>query len=158
MRRLIVFFVTVLLLSACSSVDCPLNNTVFCVYSLRGDVDMLSDTLTVSTPRVYGGDTILIDNKVNISSLLMPMSYIQDKDVLYFTLTDANNAIRRDTVVVSKTNDPHFESVDCPPCYFHTITDISHTHNAIDSIIITKSKVDYDTEVDNLHIYFKPRS
>lgn len=148
----------VLLLSACSSVDCPLNNTVYCVYSLKGDVEMLGDTLTVSSPRVYGADTILIDSKVNVSGLLMPMSYIQDKDILYFAMTDTNNVIRRDTVVVSKTNDPHFESVDCPPCYFHTIKDISYTHNTIDSIIITKSKVDYDTEVGNLHIYFKPRN
>ena len=61
MRRIIVLPLIVLLLSACSSVDCPLNNTVYCVYSLKGDVDMLGDTLTVSTPRVYGADTILID-------------------------------------------------------------------------------------------------
>ena len=158
MRRIVILSVIVVLLYGCSSIDCPLNNTVYCVYSLKGDVEMLGDTLMVSTTMTNGSDTTLIDNKVNISSLLVPMSYIQDKDILYFTLTDANHAIRRDTVVVSKTNDAHFESVDCPPCYFHTITGISHTHHAIDSITISKSKVDYDTEVGNLHIYFKPRN
>ena len=158
MRRIIVISVIAVLFCACSSSDCPLNNTIYCVYSLKGDVEMLSDTLTVTTPRAYGEDTILIDQKVNISSLLMPMSYIQEKDILYFKLTDENHVVYRDTVIVSKTNDPHFESVDCPPCYFHTITDISHTHNYIDSIIIKKTKVDYDTEVGNLHIYFKPRN
>ena len=119
---------------------------------------MLNDTLTVSTPRAYGSDTILLNNQINVNEFLLPMSYLQDDDILYFTMTDESRFTRRDTVVVSKTNNPHFESVECSPSYFHTITGISHTHNTIDSIIISKSKVDYDTEVDNLHIYFKPRN
>ena len=158
MRRLIVLSVIAMVLNACSSIDCPLNNTVYCVYSLKGNVEMLSDTLTISTTRTYGGDTTLIDKQINAKSLLVPMSYLQDEDILYFTLTDTLSTVRRDTVVVKKTNEPHFESVDCSPSYFHKITGISHTHNAIDSITISKTKVDYDTEVENLHIFFKPRN
>ena len=119
---------------------------------------MLNDTLTISTPRAYGSDTILISNQINATNLLVPMSYVQDEDILYFTMIDTLSVIRRDTVTVKKTNEPHFESVDCSPSYFHKITGIRYTHNAIDSITISKSKVDYDTEVGNLHIYFKPRN
>lgn len=155
MRRIITLPVIMMLLVACSSIDCPLNNTVYCIYSLRGDVETLTDTLTISTPRSLKEDTILINKQVNTKDLQIPMSYVQDADILYFTLTDTLSITRCDTVIITKTNEPHFESVDCSPSFFHTITDVRHTHNTIDSITISKSKVDYDTTVDNLFIYFK---
>ena len=42
MRRIIVISVIAVLFCACSSIDCPLNNTIYCVYSLKGDVEMLT--------------------------------------------------------------------------------------------------------------------
>ena len=37
-----------LLMAACSTVDCPLNNTVYAQYVLRGPVTTLPDTLTIT--------------------------------------------------------------------------------------------------------------
>jgi hypothetical protein len=141
---------TILILAACSSVDCPLNNTVYANYKLMGKVTTLPDMLTISTTRQDGSDSILINRQVNTDSFYLPMSYGLDVDTLYF---QTNTLI--DTVWIEKTNHPHFESVDCGLNYFHTITGVSCTHNAIDSIVINKKEVTYDISQQHFYIYFK---
>lgn len=140
----------VVLLAACSSVDCPLNNTVYTNYQLMGKVTTLPDTLTITTTRQDGLDSVLINKQVNTDSFSLPMSFGQDVDILYF---QTNSVL--DTVWVSKTNEPHFESVDCGLNYFHTITTVRNTRNAIDSIVINNKEVTYDVSKKHFHIYFK---
>lgn len=154
MRRLIFAALTVVMVCACSSIDCPLNNAVYSKYVLKGDVGVLEKTLTVTTQRADGRDTLL-NELTNFTEFVLPMSYANETDILIFVTTDSNAVKLTDTVRVSKTNEPHFESVDCSPSYFHTIKDVTYTQNAIDSIIISKSKVTYDTTGGHLHIYFK---
>lgn len=139
-----------LALSACSSVDCPLNNTVYANYKLAGAVKTLPDTLTISTARGDGSDSVLINQQVNTDSFLLPMSYGHDVDELYL---QANSL--RDTIWVTKTNTPHFESVDCGVAYFHVITGVRYTRHAIDSIAINHKEVNYDATQQHFHIYFK---
>lgn len=139
-----------LMVAACSSVDCPLNNAVYANYRLMGKVTTLPDTLTISTARANGADSILINLQVNTDSFSLPMSYGQDTDVLYFR---TNSLV--DTVWVDKTNRPHFESVDCGLNYFHTITGVRNTRHAIDSIVVNQKEVTYDATQKHFHIYFK---
>ena len=159
MRRMmpLLFAVLLVLTCACSSVDCPLNNTVYCKYVLDGEVCPLPDTLTVSAVRAGRPDTILLNRSLNTRDFVVPMSYNHDTDVLLFTLVDSTSATITDTVRISKTSQPHFESVDCSPNYFHTLTSAEWTTHAIDSIIITKSKVTNDTTGGNIRIHFKSR-
>ncbi|WP_375712978.1 DUF6452 family protein [Hallella colorans] len=140
----------VFILMACSSVDCPLNNTVYTNYKLMGDVTKLPDPLTILTQRHDGTDTILINQLAQADSFSLPMSYGGNKDVLYFKTKEI-----LDTVWVTKTNRPHFESVDCGLNYFHTITDVRCTHNAIDSVVIKEKEVTYDMSPKHFYIYFK---
>lgn len=149
MRKLL-FFGLILLLAACSSVDCPLNNTVYANFNLRGPVTTLPDTLTISALRHDGTDSVLINMQVNTDSFSLPVSYTQDEDVLLFRTNDLY-----DTVTVSKTNNPHFESVDCGLNYFHTITGVRYTRHAIDSITVNHKEVDYDASQKHFFIYFK---
>ena len=133
MRSLILALAAGLFLAACSSIDCPLNNTVRSIYVLRkaSDAlrpDTLTDTLTVLTTRADGQDTILLNT-------------------LNHTL--------RDTLRVKKTNEAHFESVDCALSYFHTITTISSTHHAIDTVVLIHPSVTYDASQPHFHIRFK---
>lgn len=137
-------------LSACSSVDCPLNNTVYANYRLKGSVTSLPDTLTISTARADGSDSVFINHQVNTDSFLLPMSYGRDTDELYLR---TNSLL--DTIWVTKTNTPHFESVDCGVAYFHVITGVRYTRNAIDSIVINHKEVNYDATQQHFHIYFK---
>lgn len=150
-----------LVVSACSSVDCPLNNRVYTSYKLAGAVDTLHDTLTVATPRTIdnaGEDTVLINRLTLTDSLALPMSYQRDEDTFFFTLAQRGTGLQTvDTVWVAKNNEPHFESVDCSPAMFHTITGVRFTRHAIDSIKVNNNKVTYNDAKAHFLIYFKNR-
>lgn len=83
------------------------------------------------------------------------MSYTRDQDALFILLKDTLGRTVRDTIKVSKTNTPHFESVDCAMSYFHTITAVSTSHHVIDSVVLINPNVTYDTSSPHFRIYFK---
>lgn len=146
----------IVMLGACSTLDCPQTSTVMAKFRMGSPVDTLKDTLTISAARPAGNDSVLINKDVNRDSFMLPMSYNGDEVTYYFSRTtiDGDNYI--DTVRVMKTNEPHFESVDCTPSVFHTITGVSTTHHAIDSISIIYNKVTYDQTKAHFRIYFTP--
>lgn len=148
-------------LSACSSIDCPLNNRTYASYKLAGDVTKLVDTLTVSTPRNIDNpeeDTVLINRLVDTDSLSLPMSYQRTEDIYIFTFVQKDTELKTiDTLWVSKENEPHFESVDCNPVMFHTIKDVRFTQRAIDDIKVNYNKVTYNDAKAHFLIYLKNR-
>lgn len=156
MRRIIPSLLTVLaVLSACGSLDCPLNNIVNTKYRLKGVA--AKDTITVSTTKQTGNDSVLINKDVKPDSLLLRMSYTQPEDVLYFEVRDSMQRVFLDTVRIQKENQIHFESVDCSPNYFHTITGVTTTHHKIDSIVINRKDVNYDATKEHFTLYFGSR-
>lgn len=84
----------------------------------------------------------------------MSLSHPQD---VFFVEVKGENSITYDTLTVSKEDQPHFESVDCGPSFFHTITAVECTDNAVDSVVINNPNVDYDTSKKHFRIYFKHR-
>mgnify|MGYP001679386261 CR=1 FL=1 len=150
MRKLFFFLVIAAVFGACSSIDCPLNNTVYTNYLLRGPVQTLPDTITISTRTGDGSDSVIINKQVNTSSFSLPMSYLRDEDIF---VVQTNQLL--DTIAVQKTNTPHFESVDCGVNYFHTITGVRFTRHALDSVVIHNNSVNYDVSQKHFYIYFK---
>lgn len=154
-------FLIILITASCTTIDCPLNSLVYTQYKLmnaEGKADTLTDTLTISTVKTDGTDSILINKNINTTEFALPISYSLPQDVFYFETKDTlTGTATIDTVTVTKTDRPHFESVDCSPLYFHTITAVSTTHNAIDSAKIINSDVSYDTSKKHIYIYFKHR-
>ena len=148
-------------LSACSSIDCPLNNRTYASFKLAGDVTKLVDTLTVSTPRNIDNpeeDTVLINRLVDTDSLSLPMSYQRTEDIYIFTFVQKDTELKTiDTLWVSKENEPHFEPVDCNPVMFHTIKDVRFTQRAIDDIKVNYNKVTYNDAKAHFLIYLKKR-
>jgi len=146
--------VGMLLLSACSSIDCPLNNRVYSVYAFKkadGTADTLTDTITVRALR-QTDDTLVFNKGVGLSTLSIPMSYGNDEDALLFVFSDANGNSATDTVWIQKENHPHLESVDCTPRFFHTITGLRYTTYCIESITINNNEVDYDTSKEHFYV------
>lgn len=123
-----------------------------------GDIKTLNDTLTISTTKQEGTDSVLINKDVKVDSFILPMSYHQPEDVFYFTVKNQYQQEFKDTVVVKKEDQPHFESVDCSPSFFHTITEVKTTHNLIDSIVINNKDVNYDASKAHFYIYFGNRN
>lgn len=142
-------------LFACSSIDCPLNNRVYTKYMLGGDGAPLLTTLTVATTRMDGEDTVLLNSVTAIDSFMLPMSYTNDADTLFFGQVVTDDYVVVDTVYINKDNQPHFESIDCTPSFFHTIQSIEHTTHGIDSIMINNANVTYDANKPHINIYFK---
>jgi len=161
MRKIIVFIVTILIIGACTSIDCPVENKVITIYNLKkanGSTDTLKfDTLTIETRISDGKDLTLLNQATGITTYEMDISYTQPEDVFFYTLLDTLGNTYRDTVYVKKENYPHFESVDCQAAYFHKITEVRTTHHIIDSIVIKRSTVNYDSRNEHFHIYFKAR-
>lgn len=156
MRKIIACIATALAVTACSTIDCPLSNAVYATYRLAGPLATLADTLTISTPRTGLADTVLLNRAVQTDSFALPMSYSHTTDVLYLDICPADGQRTIDTVTISKTPRPHFEAVDCPPAYFHTLTAVSSTHHRIDSIQIHYPDVNYDATKTHFILYLRP--
>lgn len=155
---------TLTLLSACTSLDCPLDNIVVMTCGLYQAEDgtrlTLSDTLTVRGGGITK-DTVLLNRGVGISDFLIPLRQSVTRDTLFFDFSNARGQSATDTVYVEHTNQPHFESIDCPTAVFHNLTSVSWTSHAlsrlpltIDSVAIVRQLVDYD-DIENLKIYLR---
>lgn len=160
LRFLPFYLFTFILLMSCTSIDCPVQNTVYTIYNMYksdGTPDTLRDTLTVYVTRSDGTDSVVLNRSVNTTEMDLPISYSAPADTLCLVMKDTLSVIRLDTIIVSKTNEPHFESVDCSASFFHEITGVSCTHNAIDSIVINKTSVNYDSSTEHFHLYLRSR-
>lgn len=151
-----------LALVACSNIDCPLDNVVLMQCNLYASETKqaltLSDVLTV---RPAGRDTVLLNQATGISSFLLPLKETATRDTLVFNLSNSSAQLARDTLFVDHQPQPHFESIDCPACVFHTLTGVSFTTHplsemplTIDSVAIVRSAVNYD-DIENLRIFLR---
>lgn len=160
MRSLLLVMVAALLATACTSIECSIDNVVACQWQLRhgtGLDTLRVDTLTITTIRTDGRDTTLYNKGIGITAFSLPMSYAAAADVLVLHLADTAHQSWRDTITVQKASQLHMESVDCSPQYYHTISGVSHTSNIIDSIVINDPNVTNDATKQNLHLYLHSR-
>lgn len=139
-------------MGSCSDIDCPVTNGVWANYVVQGDT--LRDTLTISAIRENKTDTVLLNKQVNTTKFSLPMSYSGDSDKLRFVFTSKAGVTTVDTVTVSKTNISHFESVDCPPAFFHTLTAVSAKGTRVSQVEINNPNVDYDGTKEHILITF----
>lgn len=152
---------------SCSSIDCPIENTVSVQYEIRdkeGNALAITDSLSVVTTRIDNNDIFLqmsvresdkitfLNKLVGRSAFSLPISYSHPEDVLYFCFTDNDTTIV-DTVWIKKDDIPHFESVDCSAAFFHELTNVRHTHNVIDSLVLVNRSVNYDYKTVHFYLY-----
>lgn len=150
---------TAITLAACTSIDCPMEHTVMSSYLLRKadqTQDTLRDTLSITTRRFNGTDTLLLNKGIGLTKLKLSISYSNPEDTLVFKFRNQSYQAT-DTVWVKKVSTPHFESVDCSASFFHEVQSVRTTHHAIDSIIINNPSVDYDPQRIHFHLYLKSR-
>ena len=153
----IVLFVTMFVVAGCSSIDCSLNSLVLSQYSFvtpDNKPDTLHDTLTITTNTVYG-DTVLLNRAINITEFSLPVSYSLDRDTLFFNFTSKDGRKATDRIIMKKTNISHFESVDCPPTFFHNVEEIEHQGTIIDSVRVNDKEITNETTNKNIFIYLK---
>lgn len=146
------------LISSCSSIDCPVQNTVYSSYALyKADEkpDTLRDTMYVFSRKADGRDTLLFNAGIGLTQFQLQISYSNPEDTLRFLMVNGSDYYVIDTVFVKKEDIPHFESVDCSASFFHRLTAVRSTHHAIDTIVISKNFVDYDATTPHFHLVLK---
>ena len=158
-------------MAACSSIDCSLNSKVLCNVQLQdsdGDSVVLAYPLTVALVYANGDTTQYINQRSNVSSFDIPLSYLGEEDMMLIelsitdTITITTDTGTIDTIAtyrladkirIRKSNEPWFESVDCNAHYNHTIFSAdAETHNFIDHIVINDAYVTNDPNKKNLFI------
>lgn len=147
----------ILVLMACSSVDCQMGSKITANYELAGDITTLTDTLTVYTTRADESDTILLNRLTSASTFSLPVSYSNPADTLCFLFTSETGAAI-DTVIVSKIDQPIFKSLDCTPMFTHIVTQVEHTSHVIDSIVINNRNIAYGNDQSHFLVYLKSNS
>ncbi len=158
------YLLPLIIVTGCTQIDCPVQNTVSTVYELRkgdGTVDTMGvDTMWIWTPRADGSDTLLINRfcGAKATKMTLPISSSQPEDALCVVVADTLGNFWLDSIFIKKENTPHFESVDCQAAFFHTITGVRWTDNIIDSVVIHNSSVTYDASATHIYLYLKPRS
>ncbi len=167
MRKIILGILVMAMMAGCVSLDCPVENLVCSIYQLQktdGSADtMRVDTMWVWTQRIDDSDTLLINRLCgsNATKFSIPMSYTLPLDQICTRVVDTCKATPQhewmDTIRLSKIDQQHFEGVDCKPNYFHTLTGVTSTHHLIDTVIINKTDVSYDTSTPHLLLRLKAR-
>lgn len=154
MRKMFLF-VVVVWLTACSTIDCPVENTVSVQYEIRdkaGKELAITDSLSIVSTR-QDGDYVVLNRLSDKSSFSIPISYAYPEDVLYFCFKNLeNDSIVVDTVCIEKDDFPHFESVDCNASFFHEITNVQYTRHYIDSLVLLNKSVTYDQTTVNFRL------
>jgi hypothetical protein len=143
-------------MTACSSEDCPINNTVqgkMVFYNSLGDAVSINAMLSMTVVRPQG-DSVILNKKMNATDVAFPLSYTNETDTLIYWYDLNGTLVTYDTLYISHTNTPTLVSVDCGTAMFHTITAVSSTHTLIDTLIIKSPEVNYD-ERENIQVIYR---
>jgi hypothetical protein len=148
-----------LTMHSCSEIsDCSIDgrSMINCTL-LRVDPtssESVRDTLESLTVTALGTDSIILNREASVSSLSLPLSYLNDTTTLVFHYDYDNDPTVSDTVRVCHTNTPFFESLDCGYSVKQAVVAVDHTTLRIDSIRI----LDVNTNTngtENLKIYYR---
>lgn len=150
---------------SCAEINCPLDNIVVMTCGLysaeQKTAYALNDTLTVMAA---GLDSVLLNRAIAIQSFALPVRQSVTTDTLLLRFSNQRGQVATDSLFVDHSNQPHFESIDCPPSVFHTLKGARWTSHAlsempltIDSVALSRPLVNYD-DVENLKIYLRSTS
>lgn len=150
MRKLFAISMLALAVAGCSSINCPLNNSVAAVWRFT---PTLSGSLTVSTFLRNDETSTLINQQSAADSLSIPLSYTADTDTFDLTLETDDGQTLVDQIRISKTNVQHFESIECSPAVFHQITGVESDGEFVDSVAIINPNVTFSTVGAHIIVY-----
>ncbi|MBR6338672.1 MAG: hypothetical protein IKR63_00880 [Alloprevotella sp.] len=158
-----IFLSLTLMLSGCSSIDCPLNNNVRMVSQLYSAETLEALTLSEAELNITaaGTDSLLLNRWSGAGTFSLPLGYRSDPDTLLLHFSNSHGQFATDSLIVSHTATPHFENIDCPVVVFHQLSHVRWTSHplrelplTIDSVVISRNLVDYE-DLENLRIYLR---
>lgn len=154
MRNVVFVVLAVLMMSACDTADCTLYNKVtmgMTFWDGTGEKMMIKSFYSITTA---GIDSVLVNKDRNRQGVDLPLSYWAELDSFFLHVWMEDDVATVDTIVVEKSNRPHFESPDCPTRMFHDILGIRHSKQMLDSVRVVKSAVEFG-QLENVRLYFR---
>jgi hypothetical protein len=171
MKQLIRIFLFVVIVgvaigihSACSDEnDCSMAGRpmIYCSFKTidPDETDrVLNDTLDSLTITALGTDSIILNNQKSVHTLTLPLRYAKDTTVFLFRYDPVRNPNDVDTVYVTHTNTPYFQSMECGYLMKQSIKAVrfgnrGNTTERVDSIHLSNKDANSD-EINNLQIFF----
>lgn len=152
-----------LALSACSSIDCPLDNQVEMTLAFY-DANTLKALPLPDTLSVYGlnagSEQLLYNRGIAVKTVKLTLRPQQPTDTFLLRFTSPTQTAT-DTLWVDHESQPHFEALDCPASTFHTLHalrwkghDLNLLPLTVDSAAISHSNVRYE-DVENLKVFLR---
>lgn len=162
LKRLLALGLLIGGVAACSNIDCPLDNVVLMqcnFYSSETQSPLkLADSLSV---RLAANGLTVVNTSTGVEKFLAPLKDSGECDTLLLHFSNTQGQLATDTLVVEHRPQPHFESLDCPPSFFHTLTAVRATSHplaemplTVDSVSLIRPIVNYD-DIENIRIYLR---
>lgn len=158
-REIITTMVALLLciaaITACDNgYDCELNNTAYDNMGFYTITDGKENPYAYPSPltvslMINGKDSIMINHITDASEVSLPMSYTYDCDTVVFHYDDG----LQDSLYISHTNTPYYQSMECGTLMFHQLDGIRHTNTWIENATIVNKNVNFEGN-ENIKIYF----
>lgn len=147
-----VYILSLLCLTGCGDGSCYDNGSAVPMarFYASGTTTQLSANGLTVTAIGAPGDSLLVNNET-VSDLHLPLRASTTSTQWRLTFT-ADDLTLTDTVTIDYQPVEYFASVECGAMYYFDITNVTTTHNVIDSITVPLPHV---THVDqlNLRIY-----
>lgn len=134
--------------------DCTLNNTsydniVFYTYEEGKEVPYNYPAPLSVSLMVNGKDTIIINHISGAGEASLPMSYTQDCDTVIFHYNDG----LCDSLYISHSNTPYYQSMECGTLMFHKLEGLKFTNVWIENATIVNENVNFEGN-ENIKVYF----
>jgi hypothetical protein len=139
----------VLLLESCGEQACydntdPMMNSLL----LESGTGVSVKATSIVVTGITATDTIEFVNAKTVSSFYLPLDPGNDVSTFYIVLDGIT-----DTAVINYTRHPHLVSDECGYTIVSELTDLSTTHNIIDTLIIENKSVNLNGKT-NLHLFY----
>lgn len=148
-----VYILSLLCLTGCGDGSCYDNGSAVPMarFYASGTTTQLSANGLTVTAIGAPGDSLLVNNET-VSELHLPLRASTTSTQWMLTFTIADDVTLTDTVTINYRPVEYFANVECGAMYYFDITNVTTTHNVIDSITVPLPHV---THVDqlNLRIY-----
>ncbi len=152
-----------LALSACSSIDCPLDNQVEMTLAFY-DANTLKSLALPDTLSIYGlnagSEQLLYNRGIAVKTVKLTLRPQQPTDTFLVRFTSPAEG-GTGTVWVAHESQSHFGALDCPASTFHTLRalrwkghDLNLLPLTVDSAAISHSNVRYE-DVENLKVFLR---
>ncbi len=145
----------IMAMAACDKgYDCELNNTSYDNIGFYTIEDGKEEPYTYPSPltvslMVNGEDQIMENHLFDAGEVSLPMSYTYDCDTVIFHYDDG----LRDSLYITHTNEPYYQSMECGTLMFHKLEELKHTNVWIEDAVIVNKNVNFEGH-ENIKIYF----